>query len=170
MAAIQRWRAPNRADSAKQADERWHSAQRHGGTAGPQGKWSPNTVNSLKAMLITLDLIIRELELYTQYCRFYFLLMIWLLSVWSMFLYDKLVTDGPLHLKQYPFPLLLKVCPLTVFQPLSEYISVNRKEFPLDKWFSINCMGVFALLSHLHICFSEWGVETTHKMHANKQR
>ncbi len=38
MATIQRWRAPNRADSAKQADERWHGAQRHGGTAGPQGK------------------------------------------------------------------------------------------------------------------------------------
>lgn len=64
MAAIQRWRAPNRADSAKQADERWHSAQRHGGTAGPQGKRSPNTVklHSLKATLITLDLIIRELQ------------------------------------------------------------------------------------------------------------
>lgn len=68
MAAIQRWRAPNRADSAKQADERWHSAQRHGGTAGPQGKSSPNTVklHSLKAMLITLDLIIRASASYTK--------------------------------------------------------------------------------------------------------
>jgi len=57
MATFQRWRAPNRADSAKQADERWHSSQRHGGIAGPQGKKFPNTVrvHPLKVILINLN-------------------------------------------------------------------------------------------------------------------
>lgn len=38
MATVQRWRAPNRAGGAKQADEGWHGAQGHRHAAGPQGK------------------------------------------------------------------------------------------------------------------------------------
>lgn len=46
--------------------------------------------------------------------------MIWTLTFFTIlctefeFLYYKLVTDGLLPLKQHPFPLLLKVCPLSL--------------------------------------------------------